>query len=649
MKEFIIKDLTLKNFKGQNRVFKPNKSVTKVFGENGIGKTTLYKGFAWLLTGYTDALNTKNHELYDNRIEITHETPETSVKATILLDDIEYTIERKAKSKFSRRRGSLIWEKDSSDSYTLLIDDIETSVKDFTSWLERNICDAEILVYMIIGERFANLTIDDRAKARKILEYITGSISIDEMKGDYSAIKNDLMKYPIEELEERYKNKLKPLKKRIDTIVSLIDLKEDEYAEFDIREYKSLEKQIKEKNKELSEIDEQILCSSDGIKAVAKERMDIFKKIQDLETELSLKKYNFQKKQEEELDSLKLNLNEIIAKNNRIKFENEQKEKTYQMNIVHLDSYKSKLKSHILEREELVNQREEVKRRVFHDTTCSYCGQILPVEMIDDLKRKFSEEKRKELSRIVERGKFVKQLIDDTSAKIKELEEVIEKEFEPTSYIGTNDLEEQIKNFCFKDFKNTDEYTECTSKIEELKNSMPHIEQNNEKLEKAKKLLLEEIQTLNRQYGRKIIMDKIFEEITSLKKERVSLGCEISFFEGCLEKCKEYIEERASIISDRINSKLDDCKIIMYSRQKDGELKPDCIIVNNDGVKYSTMNNSARIKICLSLQRMFCKHYDMNMPIFIDEASVFDSKNLPKFDAQTVLLFASDDKTLKVE
>ena len=87
----------------------------------------------------------------------------------------------------------------------------------------------------------------------------------------------------------------------------------------------------------------------------------------------------------------------------------------------------------------------------------------------------------------------------------------------------------------------------------------------------------------------------------------------------------------------------------MYSRQKDGELKPDCIIVNNDGVKYSTMNNSARIKICLSLQRMFCKHYDMNMPIFIDEASVFDSKNLPKFDAQTVLLFASDDKTLKVE
>jgi hypothetical protein len=46
---------------------------------------------------------------------------------------------------------------------------------------------------------------------------------------------------------------------------------------------------------------------------------------------------------------------------------------------------------------------------------------------------------------------------------------------------------------------------------------------------------------------------------------------------------------------------------------------------------------------------MFCKHFEINLPIFVDEASVFDSEHLPLFDSQTIYLLASDDKTLKVE
>ena len=86
MKEFIIKEIALSNFKGQSRTFLPNEIKTFVKGANGVGKTTLYKAFCWLLTSYTDALNVKNHELFDSRLELTHETPEARVKAIILLD-----------------------------------------------------------------------------------------------------------------------------------------------------------------------------------------------------------------------------------------------------------------------------------------------------------------------------------------------------------------------------------------------------------------------------------------------------------------------------------------------------------------------------------------------------------------------------------
>ena len=191
MKEFIIKEITLNNFKGQSRTFVPNDIKTFVKGANGVGKTTLYKAFCWLLTGYTDAINVKNHELFDSRFELTHETPEARVKAIIMLDGEEYSIERVAKAKFSRKRGSQEWTKDSSDAYCLYIDNIETSATAFSSWIENNIGDVDLLPYMLIGERFANLIIDDKKAARKILEQITGEITIEMMSGDYSMINND--------------------------------------------------------------------------------------------------------------------------------------------------------------------------------------------------------------------------------------------------------------------------------------------------------------------------------------------------------------------------------------------------------------------------------------------------------------------------
>ena len=74
MRKLVLKRLELKNFKGQTRTFEPKEDLTKVFAKNGKGKTTLYKAFCWMLSGYTDAINVKNHELHENRNQITPET-----------------------------------------------------------------------------------------------------------------------------------------------------------------------------------------------------------------------------------------------------------------------------------------------------------------------------------------------------------------------------------------------------------------------------------------------------------------------------------------------------------------------------------------------------------------------------------------------
>lgn len=651
MKDFYIKELRLKDFKGQTRVFTPNEVKTIVKGCNGAGKTTLYKAFCWLFTGYTDAINGKNHELYDNKVEITKDTPQAIVWASVVIDDCEYTIERRAKAKFSRKRGSNEYVKDSSDSYTLLIDDIETSSSDFNDFCERNFGSVDVLPFMLMGERFANLAIDDKNKARKILEQITGEVTIDKMRGDYSLIKKDLQKYPIEQLKERYKNQLKPLKQRIIEIEALIEMKENSIVGYNVDEFNELSTRISDLSKKISEIDESILGASKAIEPLIRERDTINQEIHRVMVELGDKRIAYNQKQHEETINIQTRIKEVDLINEERKRMNKKIQDEHDYACAEYDSLLSQVEQMNKDIESLRQKRDTIKARVFNVEKCAYCGQELPFDELEKAQKKFNDEKMKELNNVVETGKWLKHKIDEANEKLIQLKNTKDAIVVLHPYENKEDLQKELADIISKqvDFADTKEYKEYDAKIVELKMSIPEIETDNTALIEEKTLLLNDLQELNRKYGMKAHYDLLFKELDNLKDEQCSVGCTIAEIEGCIDKVKEYEEEKANIISDEINKKLTDCRIVMYSRQKDGELKPDCVVESMDGVKYATLNNSARIKICLSLQRMFCKNFDINLPVFVDEASVFDTQNLPKFNSQTIYLLASDDMTLKVE
>ena len=651
MKEFIIKEIVLSNFKGQSRTFTPNDVKTFVKGANGVGKTTLYKAFCWLLTSYTDALNVKNHELFDSRLELTHETPEARVKATILLDGEEYTIERVAKAKFSRKRGSQEWTKDASDSYCLYIDNIETSATAFNSWLERNIGNVDLIPYMLLGERFANLVIDDKKAARKILEQITGEITIDMMLGDYSMIKKDLQKYPIEQLMERYKSQLKPLIQRISIIDALIDTKESELLKFNDVDFDSLLLRIGEKTNELTKVDECITDASKLLEPLICEREKIIKEIHSKSVKLGDARFKYEGAKNEELMALMSEIQDVDRFNQDIKKVNKKREEDYEIAIATISAKKKLLEQLNDQRDLLVKRRDEVKGRVFNGEKCPYCGNLLSEYDLDKERKAFNDNKESVLNGIVTEGKIVKSKIDEVSKEISDLSEIISIGCKLEEYKDKDKLVKEYESLksSHKSFEETDTYRKIEEEINELKARMPEIKNDTSELSSTKERLMSELQLLNREYGKKAVKDGFEREIELLKTEKRNLGSEIVRLEGCIDTIKEYEEERARIISDKINNKLDDCRIVMYSRQKDGTLKPDCVVESKEGVKYATLNNSARIRICLSLQQMFCKHFEINLPIFVDEASVFDSEHLPTFESQTIYLLASDDKTLKVE
>lgn len=88
----------------------------------------------------------------------------------------------------------------------------------------------------------------------------------------------------------------------------------------------------------------------------------------------------------------------------------------------------------------------------------------------------------------------------------------------------------------------------------------------------------------------------------------------------------------------------------MFSTQKNGDIVPDCLLLNKEGVDYSVTNGADRGAINTDLQKLFMRHYDVGLPIFVEEAAIYDDEHLPSdSNYQMVYLFASNSPYLTIE
>ena len=653
MKKIVLERIELSNWKSLTIDVTFNDGKTIVKGRNGVGKSSLASAWNWLLTGHCNAFTPKNHELFDNRIELSHETPIASVKAWISVDGLEYTIERTAQAKFTRKRGTNEYVKDSSDTYKTFIDEIEISATNFIDWVEHNICPADMLVYCLDGSFFSTLADDDKKKSRKVLETIVGEITQSDYKGDYSCLANDFAKgYTIEQIEEKTKNQIKPIKDRQTKIPALIGDKEKMLAEYKQLDYDDIERQISEKKKAIEDIDNAILGKAESIKPILGKRDAIFEIINSKTLSLNDRKNGYIGAYNAFRNGIKRKIDGIKSSNASIVARNKEKELKYQRQTQELVDLKKEYQSLCDYREVLRKRKADIKATVFNGDTCAVCGQELPYEMLENAKAKFNKQKNEDLDYIIAQGKQTTEKISTYLKQIEALQTIVDSgvslEGEQSTALLQAELDEYESKYV--PFEETEEYAKLVKEIDDLRASLPQTPQNdNEALTNTKKGLIDAIGTLYQLYGRKSKVGELESEIDGLKCDLRHIGNELAKLEMALDKCKEYTEERASIISDRINGKLNDTAIQMWQVQKNGELAPSCTITNKHGVKYSTLNNSSRIKTCIELQQMFCKHYDVALPIFIDEYSVFDSFNVPTIDTQHICLIASDSPTLVIE
>lgn len=653
MKRILLKRIQLSNWKAKNLDVTFNEEVTRISAKNEVGKSSLQQAWNWLFSSYTTPAANKNADLYDNRIELTPDTPEACVKVWITIDGVEYTIERTAKAKFKRPRGQAEYVKDASDVYTTKVDDIELSATNFSEWVEANICPIENITYVLDGTFFSTLADNDKINARAVLGRMVGEIKPEDFSGDYELIEDRLAKYSPEQIKEQATNQLRPVRKRMDEIPSVIDSKTKLIADYDSEDWDVIENRIKEVKNEIESIDLSILGRQTAIKPMLDKRNEILEKIAEAQREFHEKKVQYYSQFQEEVSRRRREISDIDAENARIAASNARKALDKKQVEIDVDKYERAIASLQDEIKRYEQFKQQAESATFSESACPICGQQFPLDYLDKARQAFYAE---QVETITNYDEEINSRLNNIAIYEQKIEECKSRlgsgEFDAESPTSLEPYEASLTDYIMSQvaFENTASGVALLANIEALNNSIEDIlDDDAEALTSNKKTLIDELETLNKKLGLKNKANELRRDIATLIAEKKALACEMAHLEGVQVKCQEYIEERAKIISDRINDRLDGCKIVMFNVQKNGERTPDCILTNSDGVRYSTLSTSAKLRVNIAVQQLFRKHYDVDIMTWVDEAAVFDNDSLPKPKGQVCYLFASDSPTLVVE
>ena len=641
MKTIKLKRLIIKDWRSINLDVKFSDSETTIRGRNGIGKSSIFHAWSWLLTSYTDTDNPKNTNLFDATREITPDTPEASVEAFVSIDGFEYRLKKTAQPSFIRDRESGELYKSNTDKYKTFIDGLNVSATEFNNWVTDNLCKIAMLPFCVDGLYFADLSISDRQKARGVLDNIVGEITDDDFKDDYTLLKEAVGRYSVEDFKKVRKSAIKDMEDEKKKLTIQISTAQENikrnlgYIEDKKAEIADVERQLKELS-DTTDVSETLSAIRDELGMLTDELLD---KTNTKEREVAAA-----------LEEIDVELREIAIKNSRIEEDNNllrYNRMAANDNIAKLEQELERWETRAESYKKLCG---EIKMKMFDGEVCAVCGQKLPAEEIEKARKAFNAKKSEDLENAKKSGRECMDCVNDIKDKLKEQRDLLAsypKTIEPISTESLENKKEEIKS-SYVIFEFTKEGRDLVNKIEEKKAELEKIRSSKvSPIEGKRTELIEKLSTLSKELG--VLEGVTPEEIAKWEEERRNLSNKIASYHKDLFFCEKWLNERADIISARVNTQLNGFNIEMWSELKNGDRTADCVVMDAHGVPYATLNTAHRIKACIEIQKMFCKYYGIQMPIFIDEAAVFDSTNLPHNDSQTIYLMADDSNVLIVE
>lgn len=654
--KIILKKLELKNFKGIKELVINFGDVTSISGKNATGKTTVVDAFTWLLFGKDSKDRTTfNIKTLDANGEELHGL-DHSVTGELEVDGQAITLQRLYKEKWVKQRGQAQAElKGHTTEY--FINEVPTSMKDYQARVNQ-IFEENKFKLVTSPLYFTNLKWQDQ---RKMLLEIIGDIDEETVINYNPSLEplRNLLTDGIDNLVKVVKAKISKLKDNVKSIPFRIDecnnsiIDEDfEALEFRKRNIqggiKSLDESIEDKSKvndrklELSnkifELKQQFQAKYNKAKSdMELPKMQLKNDMRELEYKLQDQERDYRTavRTEEQLEREIVEGKNLISK---LKFENEGLREEF-----------SKVKGETLEIDE-------------SQFVCPMCKREFETNDIEakkaELLSNFNTNKEKRLKDIQAKGRTNNATISKIEANISTLNN---KLIETSEYINSiklkiEETKEQINNLsvqlsnsdCTKEikFEGMEELKEDIKKLEEEMKALS-IGDSNMELKVRKANLVKELEEVNRLLAGRENNNKLILRIKELQAEERSLAAKIAELEGQQFLCEEFIRTKVELLEGNINNKFaGSISFKLFNKQINGGLN-ECCEATIDGVPFSNANTASQINAGLSIVNTLCNHFEVQAPIFIDNAESVNK--IGTTESQLIKLIVSLDNTLKVE
>ncbi len=634
--------LVLHNFKGQREftLSTAGRSVN-IFGDNGVGKTTIADSFMWLL------FDKNAQDRADFEIKTLQEDGgplhglDHSVEGVFSVDNESLTLKKVYREKWTKQRGSAS-KQFTGHEVDHFINGVPVKKGEYTEKVQSII--REDLFKLLTNVRHFNEGLHWE-KRRELLLEICGDVSdadIIHSNPALSELTEILGNRTLDDYSKIALARRSEINKELERIPIRIDELRRSRKDTGIIFTEAIAKRklLKDTISELTQ--KQAEIHSGG--AVGEKTA----KLRELEAELLNQQNVMHREGEKELSELRQALTlaeeELSAK---------LREKTTieaELSITKADTVTifSKLEEAQQNYNNLLNEKTEDPKV---DTVCPACNQDLPPDRIEEARQKAKAIRNAERARSLEAMTVV---INERAAKVKMNQDKMRELDNRLGKIAIKPIEDQIKYIKERYENVTPTATDATGLIAEIEKTKADIElarQNNSAAidEITAKILYNsnELEKLETAIAQENLNAQSKDRENELKRQERELSSEYETLERHLYLIDEFTKTKVKMLNAKINDRFRFAEFKLFNELVNGGIEPTCV-TTYQGVPYNNLNNGARINIGVDIINTLAEHYGLTAPIFIDQREAVT--RLIDTDAQIVSLIVSEpDKELRVE
>lgn len=655
MKKIILKSLALVNFKGvRDFSIAFNDGITTVCGDNGTGKTTLYDAYLWLLfgkdsTGRSDGANGFNVKTTGEDGKPIYRL-EHSVTAVLEVDEKEIKLQRSLVEKWQKVNGTT--EEVMKDETQYFINDVRTGTKkEYQAEISEIIPED---VFRMITNPYYFTSLGAETQKDMLLEMV-GNIDDEEVAAtdpDFLALLDQINGTSLAKWAREIAAKKRACNDALATIPASIETAQKLMPESE--NWTVLEKQLKEVQDRVKEIDAQIADKSALNDEAYKRKMALMKQQADKRIKL-----------QDRENTIRMEAN---AAHNKALSDIQQMENELSINQKNLDSYrndKMNVDGKIDELNgKLVEMREQFKavaKEQFPEPSgdvlvCPTCGEPYKGENLENaiakLRGNFEQSKSKRQKDIQTKGKQYKAEYDRAVEQQTKLTGLIAKlEDDALEIKGNIEIKKNnipVAGNADEAIANDKECIGLRNDIAEIANQLqvevPQADVSELQSEKADSNAA--IADINKRLGKRAMIERVNKEIADLEEKRIANNQAKADLEKWEDVYLRFQKAKDEVLMQRINGLFNVVSFSFVKEQKNGGEKVTCYCMVN-GVPYADVNACGKVNAGLDIINAICATKGISAPIFIDNRESFN-QIIPTI-SQIVNLKVSNDKQLTIQ